>query len=86
MLGAMTLSPGQLAQLRAINRKYYQRLYTLLREVNGAAGPPGSQSAPGVMPTEREAMKAELAGLGAMQRTDILAMLTPEQRRVLDQE
>jgi len=30
MLGGLTLSVGQLAQLRAIDRKYQQRLFTLL--------------------------------------------------------
>jgi Spy/CpxP family protein refolding chaperone len=54
MLGDMELSPSQLAQLRALNRKYAQRLY------------------------ERRGSEAELR---ALLRSDILAMLTPEQER-----
>jgi hypothetical protein len=56
MLGDMELSPSQLAQLRALNRKYAQRLY------------------------ERHGSEAELR---ALLRSDILAMLTAEQKRAL---
>ena len=56
MLGDMELSPSQLAQLRALNRKYAQRLY---------AG------------RQRE------SDLLAMLRSDILAILTAEQERLL---
>jgi hypothetical protein len=58
LLGDIELSPGQLAQLRALNRKYAQRVY------------------------ERRQPEAELLGL---LRSDILAMLTPEQERALGQ-
>ncbi len=37
MLGDLELTPGQLAQLHALNRKYAQRLYTLRREVKDSA-------------------------------------------------
>jgi hypothetical protein len=56
MLGAMELSPGQLAQLRALDRKYAQRVY------------------------ERRGSEADLR---ALLRSDILAVLTPEQERAL---
>ena len=56
MLGDLELSPGQLAQLRALDRKYAQRLF------------------------ERRQPEATLR---AMLRSDILAMLTPEQERAL---
>jgi 1,2-phenylacetyl-CoA epoxidase PaaB subunit len=56
MLGDMELSPGQLAQLRALDRKYAQRLY---------------------------ARRQPEADLRAMLRSDIRAMLTPEQERAL---
>jgi Spy/CpxP family protein refolding chaperone len=56
MLGDIELSSGQLAQLRALNRKYAQLLY------------------------ERRRPEAELR---ALLRSDILAMLTPEQARAL---
>jgi hypothetical protein len=68
MLANLALSPGQLAQLRALNRKYAQRVYTLLHE--SEAGIP------------RELTEAEAADLHAKLRADVLALLTPEQRKV----
>ena len=56
MLGDLELSPGQLAQLRALDRKYAQRRF------------------------EGRRSEADLLGL---LRSDILAMLTPEQERAL---
>jgi hypothetical protein len=56
MLGDMELSPGQLAQLRALDRKYAQRRF------------------------EGRRSDAELLDL---LRSDILAVLTPEQERAL---
>ena len=56
MLGDMELSPGQLAQLRALDRKYAQQRF------------------------ERRRPDAELHDL---LRSDILAVLTPEQERAL---
>lgn len=56
MLGDMELSPGQLAQLRALDRKYAQQRF--------------------------EGRRSE-ADLLARLRSDILAMLTPEQERAL---
>ena len=56
MLGDMELSPGQLAQLRALDRKYAQQRF------------------------ERRRPEAELLDL---LRSDILAVLTPEQERAL---
>jgi hypothetical protein len=56
LLGDMELSAGQLAQLRALDRKYAQRRF------------------------ERRGSEADLR---ALLRSDILAMLTPEQERAL---
>jgi hypothetical protein len=69
ILGNLELSPGQLAQLRALNRKYAQRAYTLLHPPNAA-------------PRE-ELTEAEAADLEAKLRSDILALLTPEQQSLL---
>jgi hypothetical protein len=55
ILGDMELSPGQLAQLRALDRKYAQRRF-------------------------EGRLEAELLDL---LRSDILAILTPEQERAL---
>jgi hypothetical protein len=59
MLGDMELSPSQLAQLRALNRKYAQRLYA------------------------RRGSETELR---ALLRSDILAMLTSQQKRALERK
>lgn len=69
MLGDIQLSPGQLAQLRALDRKYAQRVYTLLHD--SEAG------------TRRELTEAEVADLEAKLRSDIYALLTPEQQSLL---
>jgi hypothetical protein len=68
LLGNLHVSPGQLAQLRALNRKYAQRIYTLLHPPDG---PPRDQLA-----------EAEAADLHARLTADILALLTPEQRNL----
>jgi hypothetical protein len=66
MLGNLELSPGQHAQLHALNRKYAQQAYTLLQE-RGAS----------------QLSEAEEADLRTRLESDILAMLTSEQRRGL---
>jgi hypothetical protein len=69
ILGDIELSAGQLAQLRALDRKYAQRVYTLLHD---------SESG-----TRRELTEAEVADLEAKLRSDIFALLTPEQQSLL---
>jgi hypothetical protein len=69
MLGNIELSPGQLAQLRALDRKYAQRVYTLLHD--SEAGTP------------RELTEAEAADLEDKLRSDVFALLTPEQQDLL---
>ena len=59
MLGDLELSPGQLAQLRALDRKYAQ---------------------------QRFAGRRSDADLLDRLRSDILAMLTPEQERALQRK
>ena len=68
LLGNLELSPGQLAQLRALDRKYAQRIYTLMHESEAGT---------------RELSDAETADLDARLTTDILGMLTPEQLDLL---
>jgi Spy/CpxP family protein refolding chaperone len=70
MLRDVELSPGQLAQLRALNRKYAQRVYTLLHPPQGSA--------------RNELTEKETADLNAKLRADILALLTPEQQARLE--
>jgi Spy/CpxP family protein refolding chaperone len=86
MLGDVELSPAQLAQLRAINRKYYQELYTLLHESDGVANPIGARQESGTKRTERELTEGEVADLRAMLTSDVRAILTPEQQSVFDQK
>jgi Spy/CpxP family protein refolding chaperone len=66
MLGNVELTPGQLAQLRALDRKYAQRVYTLLHDSEDG--------------TRRELTEAEAADLEAKLRSDVHALLTPEQQ------
>jgi Spy/CpxP family protein refolding chaperone len=75
MLGNMELTSGQMAQLHALNRKYAQQVYTMLHDSGG-----------GSAPLRRELTEAEEAELNARLRSDILGMLTPEQRRVVPQQ
>jgi hypothetical protein len=86
MLGDIQLSPFQLAQLRAINRKYYQELYALLHERDDVATPIGPRVESSTTRTERELTEKELAGLRAMLTSDVRAVLTSEQQRVVDQK
>jgi hypothetical protein len=70
MLGTTALTPGQLAQLRALNTKHYLAVHALLR------GPDGREQ-------ERDLTEVESAALRALLAADILEILTPEQRRAL---
>lgn len=72
LLGDVSWSPGQLAELRAIDSKYQQRLFTLLHGERPDA-------AHRERPTDDE-----LSRLDAMAAADIRAMLTPDQRRQLN--
>jgi hypothetical protein len=69
LLGDIELSPGQVAQLRALNRKYAQRIYTLLH--------------PSDAPPREELSEPEAADLHVRLAADILALLTPEQQSAL---
>lgn len=84
MLGGLELGSMQLAQLRAINSKYHQRLYTLLHGSDTPGRLGGSYSGPDPRPVARELTPAELADLRAMLVSDIRGMLSPGQRTLLD--
>jgi len=79
MLGDMRLSPGQLAQLRAIDAKYQQRLFTLLNRDDTDADATGSPASLDGTRSERTLNDRERSDLEAVIRSDILDMLTPEQ-------
>ncbi|HKG90771.1 MAG TPA: hypothetical protein VKA84_02695 [Gemmatimonadaceae bacterium] len=66
-LGGVSLGPGQLAELRAINHEYWRRVHELV-------------SAPGAGPADRPLTAAETTELRAMVVARLEAMLTPEQR------
>ena len=68
ILGDMDLSSGQLAQLQALNRKYAQRVYSLTHQADT---------------TKRELTDTEVVAIQAQLRSDILALLTPEQQSLL---
>ena len=84
LFGDVELSPFQVAQLRAINRKYYQELYTLLHEFDGEAKPIGPRVESGPTRSERELTEEEVGRLHAMLESDVRAVLTDEQRGLLD--
>lgn len=65
LLGGLDLTPGQLAQLRAIDHAHQQRVFTLLR-----AGPAARSE---LTDEEDQALRGTV-------EHDILAMLTREQR------
>lgn len=68
LLGDLELTPGQLAHLRALDRKYAQRLHGLLHKEGKS---------------KSELSQAEAEDLQRRLVADILDMLTPEQRRVV---
>ena len=78
LLGNIPLTPTQSAQLRALDRKYYQHLQDLERASVGRPRPPADVAATGGARVEHR-----LADLEARISADVMAMLTPEQRRVL---
>ncbi|HEX8696376.1 MAG TPA: hypothetical protein VF746_28415 [Longimicrobium sp.] len=84
MLGGLELDAGQLAQLRAIDSKYQQRLYALLHASDTPARLGGWYSEPDTPGVAHEPTPAELAELRAMLETDIRSLLSPEQRGRLD--
>ncbi|HET9983315.1 MAG TPA: hypothetical protein VFQ38_07000 [Longimicrobiales bacterium] len=77
------LTPGQLAQLRAIDHGHQTRVFELLRQpaVPPSGGP--SAGAAGALPT-RKLTDVEIGDLRATLVADIRGMLTVEQRRVID--
>jgi uncharacterized membrane protein len=68
LVGNLELSPDQLAGLRALDRKYAQRVYTLLHQSDAVRS---------------ELTDAEAAALHTQLVSDILALLTPEQQSLL---
>ncbi|MDQ3697343.1 MAG: hypothetical protein M3373_04875 [Gemmatimonadota bacterium] len=78
VLGDIKLSSGQLAQLRAIDRKYQQRLYTLLHD-SGVAGTPSDSMGGARDPTAEEA-----AELRAMIESDIREIVATKQPGFID--
>lgn len=68
VLGDLALTPGQLAELRAIDYRYQRRLFERLH-APGAGAAPGEEA-------ERELQRAMVR--------DILGLLTPAQRSELE--
>jgi hypothetical protein len=64
ILGQVEPTPGQLAQLRALDRKYAQRLYGLVHDSADGSG-------------RRELTEAEVARLGVQLEAEILDLLAP---------
>ena len=82
LLDDVQLTPDQLAQLRALNTKYFTALLALQEKAEGAAG---ARAVPAQQSTARpEPTPAEMFALHAGLAADIRAMLTAEQQAVLD--
>ncbi|MGH7504135.1 MAG: hypothetical protein ACRELX_00720 [Longimicrobiales bacterium] len=77
LIPGIELSADQLAQLRAINHKYYSRLFALSRTPGTGPAPTGATTPH----TPREPTAQEASELRATLVADLLALLTPEQRR-----
>lgn len=76
LIPGVELDADQLAQLRAINHRYYSRLFALTRSPTSDPSNPPAQPR---QPTAREASE-----LRAMLVEDILGLLSPAQRRAHD--
>jgi Spy/CpxP family protein refolding chaperone len=84
LLGDLQLTSSQLAQLRAINHKYWQAVFALLH-------PRDDDAQRAALPVERATPAAEpsltarqTADLRAMLDREVRALLTPQQRAELD--
>jgi hypothetical protein len=73
MLDGRELSPTHLAQLRAINRKYYQRMFEMLSR------PPSSETAPPAATSG----SSDRRPLTADEAAELEAMLTADVREVV---
>ena len=81
LLGDMRLTPGQLAQLRAINTKYFTALYALQQKVTAERRAHGTGALPDQPPNIPE---SEMAALDVATARDIRDILADDQRAVLD--
>ncbi len=81
LLGDMTLTPGQLAQLRAINTKYFTELSALQQKA--AAARDALAEAP-LADRPAAIPESDMAALDVVIARDIRDMLSEDQRAVLD--
>jgi hypothetical protein len=85
LLGDTKLTPGQLAQLRAINTKYFTELYALQQKAAAGRGAPEAAAGP-LADRRPEVAEPDLAALDAVIARDIRDILTAEQQAVLDRK
>jgi hypothetical protein len=81
LLGDLPLTTGQLTQLRAIDRKYWQAVFTLLhpedeRRPDARAGSGSAGAAPSLSADQ-------IADLHAMLVREVRGLVTPAQRAAL---
>jgi hypothetical protein len=81
LIGDMQLTSGQLAQLRAINTKYFTEVFALEQKARRHGGS-GTGEQPG--DRAREIPDADLRALDALIARDIRDILTEDQRAVFD--
>jgi hypothetical protein len=82
LLGDLPMTSGQLAQLRAVNHRYWQEVYTLLHPA-GEGAPDANPWAEGAPAGASALSERDTAALRAMLEREVAAMLTPEQRATL---
>jgi len=83
LLGDLQLTSGQLAQLRAINHKYWQAVYALLHPPDEDAQRAAVGEEPASPAAEVSLTAQQVADLRAMLEGDVRNLLTPEQREAL---
>ena len=83
LLGALPLTNGQLTQLRAIDHKYWQAVFTLLHPGREEARSADGHAASGFMAAAPSLTPAQTADLHAMLVREVRGLATPEQRDAL---
>ena len=83
LLGDLPLTTGQLTQLRVIDHKYWQAVFTLLHPANGDERRADPHAGPGSPAAAPSLTAEEIADLHAMLVREVRALVKPEQRAAL---
>ena len=83
LLGDLQLTSGQLAELRAINHKYWQAVYALLHPPDDDTQRAAVGEEPASPAAEVSLTAQQFADFRAMLERDVRGLLTREQREAL---